>query len=110
MAEDRSEAVYGTIMRARVKPGHREALSELMTTSETSRQPAGFHSFEVAWEEKDPDRVVVLVHFEDKESYVANAESPEQDAEYRQLLEHLEGEPEWIDVNWAEYVGRTGSS
>lgn len=101
--------MYGTIMRARVKPGHREALNELMTTSEESRQPPGFHSFEVAWEEKDPDRVVVVVHFVDKESYVANAESPQQDAEYRQMLEHLVEEPEWIDVNWAQYVGRTGS-
>ena len=99
--------MYGTIMRARVKPGHREALNELMTTSEASRQPAGFHSAEVAWEEKDPDRVVLVVHFVDKESYVANAESPEQDAEYRQMLEHLEEEPEWIDVNWAEYIGET---
>jgi hypothetical protein len=28
---------------------------------------------------------------------VANAESPEQDKRYRQMLKWLEGEPEWHD-------------
>src|SRR4051794_28642316 len=100
------QAVYGTIMRARVKPGHRETLENLMK-EQTGReqQLPGFHSFDVAWEDKDPDRLVLVVRFVDKDSYVANAESPEQDAEYRQMVEHIEGEPEWIDVHWAAHVG-----
>jgi quinol monooxygenase YgiN len=96
--------MYGTIMQARVKAGHRDALSALMT--DWSRiQPDGFHSFEVGWGDEDPDVIVLVVHFRDKESYVANADSPEQDAEYRQMLEHLESEPEWTDVHWGDYVG-----
>jgi quinol monooxygenase YgiN len=103
---ERRQAVYGTIMRARVKPGHRETLQSLMQEwHETVRQPAGFHSYDLAWEDKDPNGLVLVVRFEDKESYVANAESPEQDAEYRQMLEHLEAEPEWIDVTWEGHVG-----
>lgn len=35
--------------------------------------------------------------FEDKESYVANANSPEQDARYRRMAELFAGEPEWHD-------------
>ena len=99
--------MYGTIMRARVKPGHREGLEALANEwSEPNNAAAGFHSAEMGWEDKDPDRVVIVVHFADRESYVANAESPEQDAEYRRMLEHLEAEPEWIDVAWADYVGK----
>ncbi len=41
-----------------------------------------------------------------RESYMANADRAETDAEYRQQLEYLDGEPEWIDVNYAEYVGQ----
>ena len=39
----------------------------------------------------------MAVTFEDRETYHANAQSPEQDARYRKLLDLLEGEPEWHD-------------
>jgi quinol monooxygenase YgiN len=110
-AREGGQAVYGTIMRARVKPGHREMLESMMK-EQTGRELElpGFHSFDVAWEDKDPDRLVLVVRFEDKESYVANAESPEQDAEYRRMLTHLEGEPEWIDIHWGAHVGEDVTS
>ena len=66
----------------------------------------GMHSVEAAWEDKDPDRLVVIVHFKDRESYVANAERSETDQQYQQQLEYLDGEPEWIDVNFANYIGK----
>jgi quinol monooxygenase YgiN len=93
--------MYGTIMRARVKPGQRDAFIESMSAQQQS-QPSGFHSADVAWEDKDPNRVVLIARFADKDSYVANASSPEQDREYRRMLEFLEAEPEWIDVNFVD--------
>ena len=48
----------------------------------------------------------MIVRFKDRESYMANADRSETDAEYRRQLEYLDGEPEWIDVNYAEYVGQ----
>jgi hypothetical protein len=48
----------------------------------------------------------MIVRFKDRESYMANADRPETDTEYRQQLEYLDGEPEWIDVNYADYVGK----
>lgn len=97
--------MYGTVMRARVKAGHRQALQEHMKASTgEGRDPGGFLGYDVGFEDKDPDAIVLVVRFRDKESYVANADSPEQDAEYRQMLEHLEAAPEWIDVNWVESV------
>ncbi len=93
-------------MRARVKADKKEALEQMVQAWEQQRgTPDGYHSSEVAWEEGDPNRVLLIVHFRDKESYVANAESPDQDAEYRQMLDYLEAEPEWIDVNYGAYHG-----
>jgi hypothetical protein len=48
----------------------------------------------------------MIVHFKDRESYMANANRSETDTDYRQQLEYLDGEPEWIDVNYADYVGK----
>ena len=39
----------------------------------------------------------VAVAFESEEAYRNNAATPEQDAWYRRMLEHLEGDPEWHD-------------
>jgi hypothetical protein len=35
--------------------------------------------------------------FKDKATYVANAESPEQDQEFKKLMQYLAAEPEWHD-------------
>lgn len=98
--------MYGTIMRARLKGGTREQFEAAMAGWNQRMAPDGFHSTEIAFEDNDPDRVVVIVHFRDKDSYRANAESPAQDAEYRELVALLEGEPEWIDVNYGTYLGQ----
>jgi len=98
--------MFGTIMRARVKSGQMEALERLFEEQRAgTERPPGFHSFEFGQEDKDPDRLVAVIHFVDKESYVANVKRPETDADYQQLLGFLEGEPEWIDVHYARYYG-----
>jgi quinol monooxygenase YgiN len=45
----------------------------------------------------DPNEYYLAVVFESREAYLANADSPEQDARYRQVLSLLEREPEWHD-------------
>ncbi len=99
--------MYGTIMRARVKKGELGALERLFEEQRSSveRSP-GFHSIEFAREDKDPDRVVAVIHFTDRESYFKNASRPETDANYRKMLQHLESAPEWIDVHYARFYGR----
>jgi quinol monooxygenase YgiN len=98
--------MFGTIMRARVKEARMEAFGRLLEEQRAgTERPPGFHSLEFAREDKDPDRVVAVIHFADKESYLANAKRPETNAEYQQLLGFLEGEPEWIDVHYARYYG-----
>lgn len=92
--------MFGTLMRARVKPGQRDNLMQRMRDMDQRRQPEGFESAEVAWEDQDPDRLVMIVHFRDRASYMANAAAPEQDREYREWLRYLDGEPEWIDLRF----------
>lgn len=99
--------MYGSIMRARIKKGMKDGyvqlLHELVPTADDYGQ--GMHSLELGFEDADPDRVVVVIHFRDKESYLANAKRAETDAQFRRQAEFFDGEPEWIDVQYAEYVG-----
>ena len=100
--------MYGSIMRARIKDGKKDAyldfLRELLPTAEDYGN--GLHSVELAWEASDPQRVVAIIHFADRDSYVANANRPETDADFRRQLEFFEGEPEWLDLDYVGYMGK----
>ena len=100
--------MYGTIMRAKVKAGRRAEYEQLMREMVPAPEAygQGMHSYEVAWEDKDPDRIVLIVHFKDRDSYLANANRAGTAEDYQRQLEFLDGEPEWLDVNYAEYVGK----
>jgi quinol monooxygenase YgiN len=98
--------MYGSIMRARLKKGQREAFQKLMEDRVRAHTPQGLHSIEMAWEDKDPDRVVTIIHFRDKDSYVKNANAADTDKDYREMLQYMESEPEWIDVHYASYAGK----
>jgi quinol monooxygenase YgiN len=45
----------------------------------------------------DPQNLMLVVGFESKDAYRANAESPEQHARYQEYRAMLESEPEWHD-------------
>jgi hypothetical protein len=47
--------------------------------------------------DKDPQDWIMVALFQDKKSYVANADDPEQDRWFRRMMEHLDGEPQWND-------------
>jgi quinol monooxygenase YgiN len=97
--------MFGTIMRARCKPGQRDAFIDTMRQRGTAANNPGFLSAELAYEDKDPDRVIAVIHFRDRESYMANAQRPQTDAEYQQMLGFLVEPPEWIDVHYVAYTG-----
>lgn len=100
--------MYGTIMRARVKDGRKADYERLVREVVPSSEDygRGMHSVEIAWQDDDPQRVVVIVHFRDRESYLANANRPETDSDYQRQLELFDGPPEWIDVTYTDYVGQ----
>jgi len=88
--------MYGTVARMRIKPGMAEAAHAFMQQSE-SRPVPGAVAVYLYQMDADPNEIYMTVVFASKESYRANADSPEQDAEYRQLLSFLDGPPEWHD-------------
>jgi quinol monooxygenase YgiN len=88
--------MYGTVAKMRMKPGAEAQLQEQMQGFETLGVP-GYVSSTVYRMDDDPNEIYLAVVFDSRETYHANAQSPEQDARYREMLALLEGEPEWHD-------------
>ncbi len=87
---------YGTVARMRVKGGMLEELRK-MTEAEDMMDVPGYVATLVYQMDEDPDELYMAVVFDSKESYTANANSPEQDARYQDFIRLLEGVPEWHD-------------
>jgi len=92
--------MYGTVARYRIKPGAegqlRQIIEEQARVFEAGQVPGFVASYGYRMD-ADPNDYYLAVVFASKEAYWANAQSPEQDARYRQLLPLLEHEPEWHD-------------
>jgi hypothetical protein len=88
--------MYGTIARFRIKPGMEQRLQEHMKSYESLNVP-GFVNTLVYKMDANANEYFMAVVFQDKASYVKNAEDPAQDARYRQFIAFLDGEPEWHD-------------
>jgi len=100
--------MYGTIMRAKLKAGQKDAYQRWGQEQEsqlTQSPSTGFVSIEVAFEDKDPNRVVSIIRFKDKDSYVKNANAPKTNDNYNEMIKFFEGPPEWIDVNFVAFQG-----
>ncbi len=88
--------MYGTVARMRIKPGMESRFDEVMKVYEGTEIPGAVDSW-VYRTDEDPRTFYLAVLFENRESYVKNAESPEQDKRYRTLRDILETDPEWHD-------------
>ena len=75
--------MYGTIGRYRIKPGMEEQLIEHLHVFEAAKVPGTIATY-VYRMDADPNDFYIAVVFASKEAYLANAQSPEQDARYRQ--------------------------
>ena len=95
--------MYGTIFHMKVKSGQEQTVIDLMETWERERKPKvkGAVGSLMMRPDNKPGYLIGAAVFEDKASYEANADDPEQDKWFRQLREHLDGDPEWED---GEYV------
>ena len=88
--------MYGTVARFRIRPGAEQQLIQRQREFDTQNVPGYLRSM-VYRMDADPHECYLVAVFDSKESYVANAQSPEQDARYRQLRELMESDPEWHD-------------
>ena len=100
--------MYGSIMRAKIKPGKKAEylrfVEELLPTAEDYGR--GLHSVEIGSEDRDPDRIAVVIHFRDRESYVANSERADTNSYWQRQAEYFDGPVEWIDLNYERYIGK----
>jgi quinol monooxygenase YgiN len=83
----------------RPKPGSEKAFLALMDEWRKTRK-AKIKGAVAAYTyrlDRDPGQLVMAVVFQDKKSYRANAEDPEQDRWYRKMRELLQSDPVWED-------------
>lgn len=88
--------MYGTVAHARIKAGADDRLMAMMREYATLEVP-GYRATYVYRMDSDPREIYMAVVFDSKETYDRNADSPEQDKRYGEMLELLEGAPEWHD-------------
>jgi quinol monooxygenase YgiN len=95
--------MFGTIAKMRVKPGALPLLNAWFDGMNKAIKDVGWVATTIYQSDEDPHVCRMAVVFESREAYVANAESPHQDARYRRLRSCLES-PEWHD---GEVIRRT---
>ena len=95
--------VYGTILRMKLKAGQEQNAVDLFREWERDRKPKakgaiGGYLFKP---DNRAGELIGFAVFSDKDSYVANADDPDQDRWFRRLRDLLEADPTWED---GEYV------
>ena len=88
--------MYGTVARMRVRPGAEEQLMGQLREFQSLHVP-GFKNNFVYHMDNEPQEYYLVVIFESREAYWANAKSAEQDARYQQMAALLEAPPDWHD-------------
>ena len=89
---------YGTIARMRVRPGMRSLfLSWAQYASWTTRVIPGLIQTAVYQMDEDGQEMLLVCEFEDRDTYMQNAISPEQHADYVNMRRFLIADPEWND-------------
>ena len=95
-SDPRRVVMYGTIAHFRIRPGTRYEFVTIMDSfgNETIAVWMADYYFQM---EGDPEEFYLVAIFKDKESYLANADSPEQHERYLKFRSFLVADPEWND-------------
>ncbi|HEV2121653.1 MAG TPA: antibiotic biosynthesis monooxygenase, partial [Chloroflexota bacterium] len=75
--------MYGTIVHFRLKRGMEERLLELTCDEMESEPIPGFVALYLNCLDRDPTAYAMTVIFENQDSYVAHANSPQSNARYQ---------------------------
>jgi len=89
--------VYGTVALLRVRPGCEAALLDEVRAEDLEAHMPGYIAQYVFRADAERNQYWLVVLFENRETYHANAASPEQHARYLRLRALLTAEPEWHD-------------
>jgi hypothetical protein len=88
--------MYGTIAHFHIKPGTRAEFVKILDSFGSDVIPGWMVDYYFQMD-RDPEEFFLVAIFRDKESYVANADSPEQHERYLQFRSFLVDDPEWND-------------
>jgi hypothetical protein len=95
--------MYGTIMRGTLRPEDRDAFLAAISDEEQIAVP-GFRSSYLMFPEGRDDEVVLAVFFDDRESYMKNADDPAQNERYMTFRKYLTDDPTWTDGDWHAFI------
>ena len=96
--------MYGTVMRAKAKPGNREEVVAMMGEG---LDTTGFRATYLLLPDGDEDAVIAGVIFEDRKTYSSNAHDPATEEWYARFRALLEDDPEWTDGEWVSFLTTT---
>jgi hypothetical protein len=92
--------MFGTIGHAHLKPGGREQIDSLMADWNATIRPRipGAMVNLIGNAAGSPDDIVFVALVQDEATYRNLANMPEQDAWFRRLMEQVDGDVRWEDV------------
>lgn len=91
--------MYGTVARLKVKPGMQAEVAAWGRNWAATRKAivpgaVGGYIYQM---DSDPDAMILVAVFADKQSYHANAQDPGEEKEYQRLRALLTEDPIWGD-------------
>ncbi len=93
--------MYGTCAKMMVKEENLEALRKVIDTQMSGEPVAGYVRSYVL-RENDTDANWLFVIFDDRASYMRNADDPAQHERFMEIRGLLEADPEWHDGEISE--------
>ena len=91
--------MFGTVGHLRFPPENLDRLRAEMDDP-AYKNVEGYRSSQLLVDENTPGHAVVVVWFDDRETYFKNAEDPAQDARYQRMRALLSEDPTWTDGEW----------
>lgn len=91
--------MYGTVAVCRVTQENVARIREL-AAAEDAIGIEGYLGTDVMVPENHDDTLIMVVRFRDRDTYVANADSPAQDERYREFRALMDADPVWYDGDW----------
>ena len=91
--------MFGTVGHIRFDPANRDKLMEEMN-DDVYLDVDGYRWTQVLYDENVPGHAVIVAVFDDRATYMRNADDPGQDGRYQRMRALLSEDPTWTDGEW----------
>lgn len=96
--------MYGTIAHFRIRPGMKDEFVKTVDSFGGDFIP-GWKADYYFQMDRDSDEFYLVAVFDDKQSYTANADAPDQHERYLKFRSFLAADPEWNDGQIVSAIG-----